>query len=321
MGKIALISNARSHLVARKGSRLEEVACRKGELPLVWFESMALFRAKITGLMESGYDTFLIEAGDGTVLATLTCCYNHDPARFGALRFAVLPGGSTNLAYERLGLKQPGVEDVVRRLDALDDDTSAGAVTQLPALAVRLGEARDSHVGFLLSTGALARGMDHVQHHMFGEGQRGSAAVALSLLKLAARPRHYMAADGEPLLRPSRFEPKTSDMQVEAGPHAFSLATTFPSLSLGLTPFWGEEAKPIRFTYAPWPPAKLRRAILRSATGRGLERLETDGYRSINTDALAMTVDGPLMLDGELLQRDSSISIRVGTTGDICFLR
>lgn len=321
MSKAALIVNARSHEVSRKGSRLEDVA-RRREVPLVRFDALAAFEAQIADLLETGHDTFLIEGGDGTVLATLTACYNHAPRSFHALRFALLPGGSTNLAHEKLGLKHPDIERIEALITAVESgETPAGKVVTHPALVVERDTTDRSQVGFLLSSGSLARGMDHVQNHMFGEGSRGTPAILKSFLKLAARPRHYLAADGKPLLRPEHFKLEAPAAPIKTGAHTFSLASTLDSLSLGLSPFWGEGSGPIHFTYAPWPPEKLRRAILRSATHSNPQALESSGYRSLNTEALSMIVDGPLMLDGELLQLDQTSSVRIRTTEKVAWLR
>jgi hypothetical protein len=321
MGKVALIANARSHLVAVKGSRLEEVARQHRGVPLVWFDTLPAFNAALQDLLKSGHDSFIVEGGDGTVLATLTGCYNSDPQAFAGLHFAILPGGSTNLAHEKLGLKQPAIARIRALIAALETDNAPAAVTQQRALIVEQDGLSAAQLGFLLSTGSLASGMDHVQHHMFSEGSRGTLAIARALLTLAARPSQYTAADGKPLLRPSHFEPHTSGLPVEAGPHAFSLASTFSSLSLGISPFWGEGDGPIHFTWAPWPPEKLRRAILYAATGRNRQSLEKAGYRSIDTRTLSMTVDGPVMLDGELLRLDPASPLRVRSSGAIRFLR
>ena len=322
MGKVALVANARSHLVATKGSRLEEVSRRHPGLPLVWFDTMEDFSEALRHLLDTGHDTFIVEGGDGTVLATLTVCNNYAPVAFRNLTFAILPGGSTNLAHEKLGLKRPGVARILALIHAIETgDVPEQRITRHTALIVDQGEASAAQLGFLLSTGSLALCMDHVQHSMFGDGSRGAAAIARSLLTLAARPRQFRAADGRPLLRPTRFAPQSSGLPIEAGPHAFSLASTFSSLSLGISPFWGESRGPVHFTYAPWPPGKLRRAILYSVTGLNRTSLEESGYRSVDTDGFSMTVDGPLMLDGELLHLDPALPVRVRSSEAINFLR
>ena len=322
MARTALIANARSHLVARKGSRLESVARNRPATPLIWFESMPAFSAQIGDLLDSGYDTFLIEGGDGTVVAALTSCFRHDPGAFGDLSFAILPGGSTNLVHEKLGLKDASPQHLMARIDAIEaGDGPAGEADTIHALLIEQADPASAHVGFLLSIGSLALGMDHVQHHMLGQGARGPSAIALSLLRLAARPRHYKAADGAPLLRPTRLDLHAQDAASLSGQHAFALASTLPSLSLGISPFWGRGSGPLHVTYAPWPPEKLRRAVFHAATGTGLATLERNGYRSFNTDAVTMELDGPVMLDGELLTLDRAASIRVRTTDEVRFLR
>ena len=322
MDKVALIANARSHLVATRGSRLAEVSRRYRSAPQVWFDTMASFSARIEDLLETGHDTFIMEGGDGTVLAALTSCYNHDPQAFGKLRFAILPGGSTNLAHEKLGLKEPSVERVTSLIASLRTDGAAPArITTHPTLVIEAGEHAPAQVGFLMSTGSLALGMEHVQRHMFTDGSRGAAAIALSLLRLAVRPYDYLAADGKPLLRPTGLEAQLAGAAIPAGPHAFSLVSTLDSFTLGISPFWGAGNGPIHFTHAAWPPGKLRRAILRAATRRNMQKLEDSGYRSLNASALTIRVEGPVMLDGERLELAPGTEIRVTTSAEVSFLR
>jgi hypothetical protein len=322
-GRCALVVNTRSHLVSRKGSRLETLAGKDTSLPLVHFEASSKFDEAIGRLVQEGCDTFLIEGGDGTVLAVLTACYNFDPACLSRLRFGILAGGSTNLAHERLGLRRPTVDKLARLASATEALACAPPVlTSQPALIVEADGLPRPLVGFLLSTGALALAMDHVQHHMFGSGRRGPAAIASSLVKLVARPHHYLAEDGEPLLRPSRFSPGEGGRCLPDGAHGFLLASTLDRLSLGLSPFWGDtEEGALQVTYAPWPLKRLRPALLRVATGYGLSSLEARGYRSFASDAFDFTVHSPLMLDGELLALDQPTSVRVKTTGDLQWIR
>lgn len=322
-GGAALVVNQRSHLVSRKGSRLEVLASRDPSLPLVQFEASPAFDEAIGNLLRDGRDTFLIEGGDGTVLAVLTACYAFDPDCLSRLKFGILAGGSTNLAHERLGLRKTSLDDLARLAAAArgPDDQPAG-VTRQSALIVEGGGLPRPQVGFLLSSGALALAMEHVQQHMFGAGQRGPMAIASSLVKLAARPHHYLAEDGQPLLRPSRLSAGERHSQLPDGEHGFLLASTLDRLSLGLSPFWGDDGNGgLNVTYAPWPLAGLRRALLRVASGWGLPALQGRGYRSFASSSLNFTVDSPLMLDGELLALDRPASVRVKTTEDIQWLR
>lgn len=322
MSRIAFIANARSHLVTRRGSRLKDITRKRPDIPLVWFQSMSIMDAQVGDLLNTGCDTFIIEGGDGTVLAVLTSCLKHDPHAFNRLSFAILAGGSTNLAHEKLGLKRATRERILAIIRSIEAEAKPASETvSNPALVIERHDTSDMQVGFLFSTGSLALGMDHVQHNMFGDRSRGPVAIARALLKLASRPRRYKAADGQPLLRPTRLEIHDQDGTALAGDHAFSLASTLPSLSLGISPFWGHAHAPIRFTYAPWPPRKLRRAILGATTGTGLKMLERTGYRSFNSETLELRSDAPAMLDGELLHIEPGTPVSIGTTDPIRFLR
>lgn len=320
--KVALIVNPRSHLVARKGARLEAVARQRPQTPLVHFGGTDRFDADMRDLLERGHDTFFVEGGDGTVLAVLSSCYNHAPDNLGRLRFGVLPGGSTNLAHEKLGLKTADTDRVEALAKQFEEGRGAGIETAgQKALIIEAEGHTRAQAGFVLSTGSLALGMDHVQQHMFGGGRRGGGAVALSMLKLAARPRSYVAADGARLLRPHRLSADMAGAEAAQSQYAFTLASTFGSLSLGVSPFWGKGQGAIHFTTAPWPPHRLRRAILRSALRHNRKSLERSGYQSFNTDALSMRLDGPVMLDGEMLQRNETASLHLKASDEIQWLR
>jgi diacylglycerol kinase (ATP) len=318
----ALVANARSHCVARRGARLNALARERPDLPMVWFDNPAAFEARIGALLDAGTTTFFVEGGDGTVLALLSSCYRHAPSRFARLRFALLPGGSTNLAHAKLGLRKTRLADLLELADAGEATPVRASAVRQPVLVVTPGDVSKSQAGFLLSTGALARGMDHVQHRMFGSGPRGSVSIAAALLRLMARPERFRVRDGGHLFRSEALSLKACSASVpDDGCHAFSLATTLPSLSLGLDPFWGEGRQPIRLTYAPWPAAQLRRAVLKSMTGTGLQGLERDGYRSIRTGHVAMKVDGPVMLDGEMLAIKTPGDLQITHTDAVSFLR
>lgn len=141
------------------------------------------------------------------------------------------------------------------------------------------------------------------------------------MLKLAAQPHSFRDSDGKPLLSPSTFNFQSTGQTLPGGEHAFSLATTFASLSLGLKPWWGKGDGDIHMTYAPWPLKALRRAIFRSITGTALERLEAKGYRSLNTNSFTLQIDRPWMLDGETLPVHASSPLQVSTTRPLTFLR
>ncbi len=318
--RTALISNPRSHLVSRRGSRLAQVARTRPAVPLVHTGDLGAFAAEMSGLLDNGVTNFFIEGGDGTVLAALTACYNHAPGLVGSLSFALLPGGSTNLAQKSVGLRDRSAAHVVELIDQLEAGGRHEAVARQTALVIQSAPDAPARIGFLLSTGALARAMEYVQTDMFSAGRRGSLAVASSMFQLAAFPKRFRDGNGKPLFSPSGFRLEGSDADMPDGEHAFSLATTLPALSLRIKPFWGTGEGDIHLTYAPWPINALRRAILRSLTGFSPERLEEHGYKSCNTDGFSLSLDRPWMLDGEIMPTPDA-PLRVSTTQPLAFLR
>ena len=70
---------------------------------------------------------------------------------------------------------------------------------------------------------------------------------------------------------------------------------------LGVSPYWGTEPGPIRFSAMRERPQHLARVIVPAMRGRPSPWLQPEhGYRSHNVDEVVITFDGGFTLDGEL---------------------
>lgn len=319
MAGVVLITNPRSHWVSRNGSRLKAIAAALPEAVLLIAEDVSDLTGAISAEIEKGQNVFLIEGGDGTVQAVLTTCVTHrqfDPAVF---LFGILPGGSTNLAYRLFGINRIDRTALEARVRALINNGQNTAIHTQRALRLSSPEQGRTLVGFLLSTGSLARTMLFTQRHMHSARRRGVLSVIKTIAQLAARPRSTRDEDGEPIIRPSEFTVENTGGVTSR--RAFTVFSTLDRLSLEINPFWNRGEHPIAQTYSEWPIRSLRIGILKLVTGLAGQRLEKHGLASAGLSELRFRCDGPMVLDGEQVSGPPRDTFHLKATPELRFLR
>lgn len=317
--RIGLIVNPLSHTVQRNGSILERVHGGLKDSSLICIDDFAALPAQIARLAGEGVSAAIIEGGDGTLQAVLSAWPGLETEGASLPDFAILPGGSTNLASKIAGLRRRTANDVADYLSAYRGGAPVTR-TSLRALRVDADSFAKPLIGMLLSTGSLARAMIYTQQQIHGEGHRGSLAVAEAAVRFVLTPEAYLDVDGAPLLRPSELGVQSASFQMQ-GNHALSLMTTLPSLSLGLNPFWGNGTGAIAFTHAAWPISGFRGAFLKILAGPTGPQMARHGLTSYRSDALELTPSSAVVLDGELLHLSANARIRITPTLPIQFLR
>jgi len=110
---VGLVFNPGSHTVQRKGSLLEAAAASIPGAQLVRLDDFSNLDAQMTGLANAGVRSVFVEGGDGTLQAVLSACFALHAKFHGLPEFAILPGGSTNLAYKVCGLRLHEREQIV----------------------------------------------------------------------------------------------------------------------------------------------------------------------------------------------------------------
>lgn len=316
-GSVGLITNARSHTVARRGSRLMAVAAMMSAEPCPEATDFATLERDIAAMAAAGVTRIIVEGGDGTLLAVLSAALSPAAGFARPPEFGVLAGGSTNLAAHLLGMRAKTPAALIRRISGPAGDD----VAHQRALCVSVPGLARTEVGFLMSTGSLARAMDYNQRVFHKAGRRGSLAVAGAIARFVLAPGRYRDTDGAPVLRRSWLRAQGQDMQLD-GLHAFCLVSTLPRLNLGLVPFWGTGAGAIAMTHAGWPLPGFRRALLKVLIRRGGAGLAAHGLTSWRGMRFDIDHDGPVMIDGELLPVAAGAGrLSVSATAPLTFLR
>src|SRR3546814_8975692 len=87
------------------------------------------------------------------------------------------------------------------------------------------------------------------------------------------------------------------------------LATTLERLVLGSRPFWGGGGGHLRFTAVAYPPQGLLRHARRVLYG-GEDRALPAGYLSRASDRIALAMDCPFTLDGEIRSEEHTSELQ-----------
>ena len=306
------VINPKSHRVNMGGSVLSHVAVDYGDIPIVYFDGSTPLVETLTPLLMQGKDTVYIEGGDGTVVAALTASFEALSQGQKLPRIAILPGGSTNLTHQQLGLKTTDPDSIKRTVNTPRLDT----ITTHQALLVKTSEMANPNLGFLLSTGSLARLMIYTQENLHGK-TRGTVSIVRAILQLVLFARSTKFSDGLPVVRPSRFA-NCSENPLE---ETFSVFSTFDELSLGINPFWDRGDFQIGHTQAAWPIRQMRLGIFKALLGGASKSLSKHGLTSRGCSAITFRSDGPVMLDGEDLPMPKDGRFDVSVSPELEFIR
>lgn len=317
--RIGLIVNPLSHSVRRKGSVLSQISSSLPDALLLQIDDFSRLPEQLAHLAADPLTAVFIEGGDGTLQAVLSAWPGLGEGRAPLPGFAILPGGSTNLAYKVAGFRSRSPDHLQQRVIAITGGAEMPS-SDLRALRVEGTEGGRPQIGMLLSTGSLARAMIYTQKHLHGDGHRGSLAVGEAAARFVLSPERYLDEEGQPILRPGELGVDSPAFSLR-GRHALSLMTTLPTLSLGLKPFWGQGAGAIKYTHAAWPIAGFRRAFLKILAGASGSGMLQHGLNSYCADLIELTCAEPVVLDGEILHLPDNARIRITPTSPIRFLR
>jgi hypothetical protein len=115
-----------------------------------------------------------------------------------------------------------------------------------------------------------------------------------------------VAIDDEPMVRRQRL---------------LVLATTLDRLNLRSRPFWPQGDGSIRFTSIAHPPARLIRSILKVLYGWRRATLPPDTYLSQDAERIALRLDSPFTLDGELFKPSAEQPLVMTARDSVSFVR
>ena len=288
---VGIVRNPRSHRNKGHSPELADCANILVETP----RSHAALRETLAGFAERGIDYLAVDGGDGTVRDVLTC---------GASVFGddwpplvILPKGKTNALVVDLGL--PNAWTLPEAMEAIGHGKT---IVRRP-IAIELPDSGKLVQGFILGTGAFARGTQHGQQaHRWG--LFNSFAVGLiivwclfqtmfarstNLWRKGTAMRLRDGASGAELPR-SRFgDPAERFVMV---------ASTLERFPLGIRPF-GAARPGLKLAVVDTPLRWIVALIPLLLTGFDAAFLRRNGAHRIDVDSLDLELGDRFTLDGE----------------------
>lgn len=284
----------------RTDLRVQRAAARYGA-PLAIARNPGEIEEALTRLIEQRATVLALSGGDGTIQAALTTLQKEAEAADTLPPIALLRSGTSAMTARDMGL--PGrPERALNRLLAWAGGSGGDArIHQRALLAVRPHPGAEPIYGFFLGAAAIAQGVAHF-HRQRPPGRRGGGlGPALTLLR-------GLAEAGQEKARIARPVPIGVGNGAPAGPsrdYLVFLVTSLERLMLGMTPYWGSEEGPIRYTGIEAGASGLLRHALRIARGQpGKALCPERGYHSHNAGRLELALDSLLYLDGEQVTPD-----------------
>jgi hypothetical protein len=294
--RVAIISNSTSGRNARRGLLGRIRGLLEQHPGVTHFEERTFegisdaTRIAVT----AGAEIIVVNGGDGSVQTALTTMLRAALDRLPLL--AVLPGGTTNTTARNVGYGSDPLAALRRLLDASVHGKLAGWVERRPVLCVDLADG--PQYAMMFGAGAVYDGIRFARGQLASHGMRGQLGAGIALATFITRVLTGRAG--------TMFPPLAADVQldgVDLPPTRYFgiLTSTMDRQFLGVSPYWGTEPGPIRFSAMRERPQHLARVIVPAMRGRPSPWLQPEhGYRSRNVDEVVITFDGGFTLDGEL---------------------
>jgi len=262
-----------------------------------------------------------VAGGDGTVQAVLTELYTRRPFAQEPL-LAVVPRGMTNMIAADVGLK--GMKGLARLLKASPDEIGRAARGRR-ILRVENALNREPQYGMFFGGAGICRAIDACLNKVHPLKVEADAAVALTLAGLLGgwllQSRRRENGKTDSIFYGDRIGVRFDGGSEETMESLIILATTLDKLILGSRPFWGGGEGHLRYTAIAYPPRGLLRYALRILYGREHRQLPADSYLSRTVERVALSMDCPFTLDGEMFQPTPGKEIVLTAADDARFVR
>jgi len=290
----AILTNPHSNRNRRHLPRLRSQLARHPEIRHVETASLDELPAAVDALLHDGVELLGINGGDGTVHLALTALLRataDDGKAMPAL--ALLPGGTTSMSARGVN---GGAVPFERALSNLLEATAGKRAGQARHLIRVHPVGTNAQLGLCMGMGAIVSGIEYCHERIYKLGLRDERAAGMALLRAGwgiAR-RESVFSDGVPIS-------VDIDGERHSARASIFLVTTLSELLLGIRPFWGNGADPLRITLVREHAKRFLRSFPDLLRGRPEPHLtEAAGYFSRRGERVEIRCDGPYMIDGEI---------------------
>ncbi len=293
--RIGVISNPRSQRNRSEMTRMRDLIERHG-VPHGEIDEIESVPHILQRLAAEGVELVAISGGDGTVQAVLTALLNGN-AFATPPRVAVLAAGMTNLIAADVGMKDHPAEALARLLEP--EALVRGKPVERAVLSMHLDPAAPPVHGMFLATAGFHRAVMLVRRRVHSTGAVRNLATGMGI---AAALLRLMIGHGgkEELLQGDVIRVDIDGSRGEKRDYLLWMATTLDRFMMHLRPFWGSGPQVLRYTAVPYPARRLALAMWPILSGRPRKWMAEAGYSSGRATALELTLDCPIVFDGEV---------------------
>lgn len=269
----------------------------------------------VAGLLQQQPELLVVVGGDGTLHAVLGRLLA--PGRTGSTPAVLaVPAGTTNMSALDLGVRGRPLA-VLERLRAGLERRAAASLPGRPRPILQVSGAGPAPLcGMFFGAGIIARGVEYFSSYVRTSGVTGELASGLVMARFLGA---LLGADRGGLAEPVFAEVR--GIEGVTGRQAFMaiLASVADRLLLGTRPYWGSGPGPIHATAVRAHPARLLASVLPVLRGRGASLRAEDGYASANVHTLALSLEGPFVIDGQSYDANGA-ELTLGTVGPVRFV-
>ncbi len=318
MNHVGILSNVKSRRNQTAMPAIEAMLRGEPKLHARSFKDIHDLPRCLRDLAEAGVEHLIINGGDGTVHATIGELAERSP--FAEMpRLSLVGGGMTNVIAHDVGSPDSPVDAIRRTLDCLRADVP-GTVERRHALALRRSGHARAEYGFLAGAVGFYQGTLLSRRDMHRVGLRQALATKAGILWSVIRL--LVHGEGERSgLKGERVAIGLNGQPPHEAPYFLILATTLERLMPGVMPFWGHDHGGIKLTTIVSPPKRFGFAALPVVRGKPRHWMREAGYSSTCADRIALRLNSPVVLDGEIYESGPHGHVELSTGPAIAFHR
>jgi hypothetical protein len=319
MLKVGLISNPKSERNRRGLADLRAASAGIADLVHLEIDDERSVFEILTEMARREIRVLVVNGGDGTVQQVLTVLLEARP--FEQLpAVAILARGMANMTARDVGLRGRAPPLLQRLIGAARTGEIERSVEFRRILRVENIHGRSPQRCMFFGAAAIYDAIEFCCSRVYTLGLKGNLGMGLTLGGLLLRG---LFGGGNGTIRGHDIAVTLDDDPMIRAQRLLVLATTLERLILRSRPFWAEGSGSIRFTSIAHPPVHLIRSAPKVLYGWRRTTLPREAYLSRSAERIALRLDSPFTLDGELFEphpeqplvltaRDSLAFVRLG---------
>ena len=316
--RVGILHNPLSGRNKRNPNLFREVITRNPHLLWVEAKTPAEILRALQTFAQDEVDCVVVNGGDGTIQATMGALFHHQP--FASMpRLGVLPAGTANLIAGDVGLGKFEPK-ILEEFHAVAQSATTRLIFESrPILRIRFPDTRESLYGMFFGIGAIYHGTQMGLQTKQSIGRLGEWGAGLILVKFLLA----LATGSRKGLNPITVRVTTGETPPFRDVYLVLMVTTLNRLFLGMNPFWGSNAGPLRYTSLRVPYRYLWRVLPALLRGNAHALATGDhGYVSENFSEIRLGFDSGFVLDGEVYSPSHpGEELILDSPGELSFVR